>query len=128
MVIELIQVLRNHTDDPRFGQIIGEAIDFVLSSTIERQHPPTEPGQSSKSVADIHAFRKRSGYYVNATVIGLDATIDALSSVDTLVRLGVIETNQGSVAVWLNEHDAPMGVMILMSKSPSTSPRDVRAR
>jgi hypothetical protein len=116
MVNELLQALRTHADDPRFGQIVGQAIDFVSSSTVKREHPPTGPGQSSKSVADLHAFRKRSGYYVRASIQGLDETIAALRSIDALVWLGVIETSRGSVAIWRDKHGTPLGIMIFEAK------------
>ncbi|MDR3471404.1 MAG: hypothetical protein P4M09_06905 [Devosia sp.] len=116
MVNELLQGLRSHADDVRFGRLISQAIDFVSSSTVEREHPPTGSGQSSKSVADLHAFRKRSGYYAKASIQGLDETIDALRSTDALVWLGIIETNRGSVAIWRDEDGAPLGIMIFKTK------------
>lgn len=119
MMSELIERLRSHAADPRFGVLIAEAIDFVsLSSTI-REDTPSGPGQPAESIAKIHAFRKRSGYYAKASIVGLDETIEALSNGgDTPVRLGVIETNRGTVAAWLDARDVPLGLLILKAKTP----------
>jgi hypothetical protein len=68
------------------------------------------------SHVDLHAFRKRSGYYADALIEGLDEAIDALRSTDTLVWLGVIETSRGWVAIWRDEHGTPLGVMIFKAK------------
>jgi len=112
MLNELLGAIKSHTGDPRFGRIVSQAIDFVSSSTVEREHLSSGRGLSSKSVAEIHAFRKRSGYYAKASILGLDETIAALRNTDTLVRMGVIETNRGVVATWLDEHDTLLGVMV----------------
>jgi hypothetical protein len=112
MVSQTIQILEKHIGDPRLGGAIGEAIDFLSSSHIEKEEGPTGSGQSSKSVADLHAFRKRSGYYKANAVRGLDETIESLRSCDTLVRSRVIESSNGYVAIWLDDHELPLGVLI----------------
>jgi hypothetical protein len=115
-VNKLLHSLGSYVDDVRFGRLVGEAIDFVSSSTIEREHTPTGPGQRSKSVADLHAFRQRSGYYAKASIRGLDETIDSLRSTDAFVALAIIETNRGSVALWRDKSGALLGIMIFKGK------------
>ena len=61
----------------------------------------------------MHAFRRQSGYYNLDAVVGLDETIDQLGKCDTIVHLRVAETDNGYVALWLNDQGAPLGVMIL---------------
>jgi hypothetical protein len=113
MVSELLQTLGKHTDDPVLGETISRAIDFVLSSTVERERASNGPGESSRSIADIHAFRKRSGYYAKASIQGLDETIDGLRSKDVPVWFNAIETDRGTVAIWVDGQGLPLGILIL---------------
>lgn len=112
MASETTQLLKKHSDDPRLKQVIGEAIDFLSSSHIEKEEGPTGPGQSSKSIADLHAFRKHSGYYKVDAVSGLDETIESLRNCDALIRSRVIETSNGYVAIWFDDREMPLGVLI----------------
>jgi hypothetical protein len=111
----MIEILQNNIADSRFGPTIDAAIQFVQSAELERRDGPNLLLQSSKTVADLHAFRKRSGYYNEATVLGLDETIGALAARDVAVRLGVMGTSKGYVAIWVDEQDALLGVMVFQS-------------
>jgi len=108
----MIQILKDHADDTRFAPIIAIALNFMHSTRVDRDAEPTMLLQSSNSVAELHAFRKRSGYYKDGAVIGLDETIAALTENDVPVRAGLVETDKGYVATWLDEQDVPLGVMI----------------
>ncbi len=109
---ELLQALESHAADPRLGRVIRQAIDFVTSATIKREHRSTGHGQSSTAVADLHALRKRLGYYAEASTLGLDESIAVLRSADTRVWLAVIETDRGLVALWRSEDGTPLGVIV----------------
>jgi hypothetical protein len=113
----MIQILRDHADDTRFAPIIAIALNLIHSARVERDGEPTMLLQSSRSVAELHAFRKQSGYYKDGAVIGLDETIAALTESDVPVRAGLVETDKGYVATWLDERDSPLGVMIFMANS-----------
>jgi len=112
MVSQAIEILKTHRDDPRFREVIREALDFVSLSQIEEEHGPTGAGQTSDSVAKLQAFRKRSGYYKRGHIAGLDETIESLESYDTTVWDSVVETNEGYITVWSNDRKVPLGVMI----------------
>jgi len=119
----MLQILKQHTEDLRFGSIIAAALKILEFATIERESGPAMLGQSSRSVAELHAFRKRSGYYIEGKAVGLDETIEALASCDVPVRLGVLEIRQGAIAMWLDERDFPLGVIVFTANSTgSTEP------
>ena len=105
-------MLRQTSNTPRLGEVIAEAIDFLSSSEVVREEGPTGLGQPSRSIADLHAFRKRSGYYRANAVKGLDETIQSLAESDALVQSRVVETDEGYIAVWFDDQEVIMGVLI----------------
>ena len=117
MESRIIQILTDHADDTRFAPIIAIALNLIHSARVDRDAEPTMLLQSSKSVAELHAFRKRSGYYKDSAVIRLDDTIAALTENDVPVRAGLVETDKGYVATWLDEQDSLLGVMIFSTNS-----------
>lgn len=108
----MIEILAAHLSDPRFGLVARAAKRFVESTQLIREHKSPSPPQHSKTVADLHAFRKRSGYYNEKAIIGLDETIDGLNSSEVLVHLHVAETTQGYVSLWLSEQNELLGLMV----------------
>jgi hypothetical protein len=112
MASQTIQFLESHADDPRFGRVIEEVLEFIGSSPILHEDCPTPPGVPAQEIADIHAFRKRAGLYKLAAVTGLDETIESLRNCGSLVRGKVIETGRGYVAIFLGEGNALVGAMI----------------
>jgi len=114
----MIQTLRDHADDARFGPVIAVALGLLETAKVDRDPEPTPHLQSSRQISDLHAFRKRSGYYKERFIVGLDETIAALAEKDVPIRAGVVETDQGYIAVWLDERDSPLGVMVISPKSP----------
>lgn len=122
MVNQTLQSLENHANDPLLGSVIREALDFISASRLEREDGPSGSGQSSKSVADLHAFRKRSGYYRPGAITGLDETISSLGHADSLVWSRVIETNKGYIAMWFDGQEKPRGIL-LFKKDDRKSPK-----
>ena len=120
MVNELVSVLKGHIDDPRFGEIVNEAIGIISSSTVKEYSLPKSPSQSAKSVAEIHAFRKRSGYYAKASIVGLETTIAAMSNSNDAVRIGSIVTDTAIVCFWLGEVNNLAGIVIFRLRPPPT--------
>lgn len=116
-MMQMIELLEKYRDDPHFGAVIAEAISFVNSVKILGGHLPEGAGQSSKSLAELHKFRKDSKYYTNDMVSGLEKTIEKLESDDVIVRLGVVETDHGHVALWVNSQDTLLGAMIFRTTS-----------
>jgi hypothetical protein len=112
MKTDLYQTLMSGAADPRLSRIVADAIEFLKRAVITGEHGPSGNGQPANQVSDLHAFRKRSGYYKDGAVVGLDETIESLALAGKNVRLGVIETNQGAVALWLDEHSLIVGLMI----------------
>jgi hypothetical protein len=119
----MIELLYDSIGDRRFGSAIQVAIGLLSSAKLERQSGPNLLLQSSRAVADLHAFRQRSGYYKEGAAVGLDETIEALAAHDVPVRLGVMETSKGYVAMWLDEQDALLGVMVFTSNSKPAEAR-----
>jgi len=112
MVTRAVQLLQKHTDNLALRSVIAEAIGFLSSSRIEREEGPTGSGESSASIADLHAFRKQSGYYKAGAVSGLEETIESLRSRNVDVRSRIVETSDGYVALWFDEQEMPLGVLI----------------
>jgi hypothetical protein len=112
MKTALYQTLLSNIAEPRLSGVIASAINFLRAATITAERGPSGNGQPAKQVSDLHAFRKRSGYYKDGAVVGLDETIESLALAEKNVRLGVIETDRGAVAIWFNEHEVIVGLMI----------------
>lgn len=119
----MIEHLNDNIGDQRFGRVIEVAIELLSSAKLERQSGPNLLLQSSRAVADLHAFRQRSGYYKKGAAVGLDETIEALAAHDVSVRLGVLETSKGDVAMWFDEQDALLGVMVFTLNSKPAEAR-----
>ena len=117
----MLQILRRYSENTRFASVIGVALDILSSANIERETAPNMLLQSSKAVAELHAFRKRSGYYKEGAVAGLDESIASLAERAVPVRAGLIETDQGYIGVWLDEQDCLLGVMVFPITSGSTT-------
>jgi hypothetical protein len=108
----LYQTLISGDHDPRVVTVVAAAVDFLKAATITAERLPRGAGQNAGQCSVLHAFRKRSGYYREGAVIGLDETIESLAAENGNVRLGVFETDHGAVALWLNDQDIVVGVMI----------------
>ena len=113
MQTDILKMLRESSQNPELGPVISRAIAFIESAEVENIRGPNPLDQLSASVADLHAFRRRSGYYRAGAVDGLDETIGSLAVRNVPVGLAVVETRQGAVAVWLDDKDTVLGVMIL---------------
>lgn len=105
------QLLQRGVSDPRFESVSREAMSLLNASLIDRINGPSGPGQSSRSLADLHEFRKKSKYY-KAIVPGLDETISSLKEHDRTVHSRVIELDGSFIAVWLDSQDDLAGIMI----------------
>jgi hypothetical protein len=112
MVNRILQSLESHIGDPLLGSAIRGAIAMLSESQVEREEGPSGSGQSSKSVADLHAFRKRTGYYKAGAVAGLEETITSLGRSDSLVWARVIETSRSYLAMWFDDQDTPLGILV----------------
>jgi hypothetical protein len=110
-----ISVLKDHLSDPTWAALAREALHLIDGSTVKSAHTATQ-GQPSSEVAETHEVRKKIGYYNKKYVLGLDETIAALRSRETEVRLSVVETDQGIVALWLDNQDSPCGITVLKFK------------
>jgi hypothetical protein len=123
---DLIKIIATLLDDPRWGAVAEEALRFIDASPLNSQHSATQ-GQSSTAVAEMYKLRKKIGNIEDGTICGLDETIASLGEQDVEVRLGVIETDRGWVALWLvDDQNYPAGIMILKSKSPADPAASVR--
>ena len=120
MKSDLSQMLLAAVVDTRLSKIVAATVDFLNAVSVTGQNGPDGKGQTGKQVSDLHAFRKRSGYYKRGAVFGLDETIEALALVEENVRLGVIETDRGAVALWLDEHDEIVGVILTTMVAKAT--------
>ena len=114
----ILAILKQGSGDSELGAVTSRAVGFIESAELETERGPAPLNQSSSAVADLHAFRKRSGYYRPGTVDGLDETIKSLAARDVPVRLGVVEARQGAVAVWVDDENSVLGVMILTTQNP----------
>lgn len=108
----MIELLKKRLDDPRLDAIAKEAISFIKSAHQTGGHFPTGPEQSSKALAELQRFRTASGYYKKDHIFGLEESISCLSAHDVPVRLGVVEPDRGHVAVWVDQQQNPLGIMI----------------
>lgn len=112
MKADLYQTLMSDAAEPRLSGVIANARGFLKAASIVGELGPSGSGQPAKEVSDLHAFRKRCGYYKDGAVIGLDETIESLALFEGDVNLGVIETDRGAVALWLDKRGSIVGVMI----------------
>src|SRR5690348_13049617 len=110
---DLRQILAASTEEPSLRAIIAQAINFLDTAEIAGELGPNGTGQSAKQVSDLHAYRRKSGYYKEGAVLGLDETIASLAGAGSPnVHLGIIETRRGGVAIWLDDHGSIVGVLI----------------
>ena len=119
-MIELRQILIVNSAHPRLSGVIADAVDFLKTANITRQSDLKDTG-TAKDVGDLHAFRKRSGYYKEGAVLGLDETIESLASVKGNVRLGVIEADRGIVVIWIDEQDSIVGIFRMHTRGTEFS-------
>ena len=116
----LYQAFASEPYDHLLRAIIVEVLEFLKSVTIMEERGPRGSGQPAKQVSELHAFRRRSNYYKAGAIVGLDETIVSLERMEGNVRLGVIETDHGIVALWLNEQGSISGVMIMKTAGTSS--------
>ena len=109
---DLDKILVENTSNSLFGDVVRGIINFLNSATGRQAHGPSGNGQMSKELSELHAFRKRSGYYKEGVLLGLDETIESLGCCDMLVRTAVFEFDQGLVALWLDDQRMLRGLFL----------------
>jgi hypothetical protein len=117
MVTSLSKNLENYAEDVRFRAIVRAAQHMLELADIDEESVPKGEGQTAQSIADLNAFRKKSGYYANATILGLDESIESLRSFDGHVRLGSIDTRLGMIASWVDDNYSLVALMIFYKKN-----------
>jgi len=119
MIGQTIAILEDNRENAELGETIEEAIRIVSVSSTVTESGPSGPGQPSRTVADLYDFRRRIGYWRQESIVGLDETEKSLREYNSSVCLRVLETNLVVIAIWLDNNDAPIGVIIAAKRGDS---------
>jgi hypothetical protein len=117
MLAGTIEILRSNLDSAMFGTTVDEALHLVLEPNAVSLHGPSGTWQGSQDIAELHDFRRRSGYYQRALLSGLDETIRSLREHETAVSGRVFETDRAFVVVYLDRSNALLGLIIFRNIS-----------
>jgi hypothetical protein len=91
MESQILGLLKAHSNDDDLGRAASAALELLHTAKLIHESGPRGQGQSSRYLADMHAFRKRSGYYKEGAVIGLEETIFLMGRKDIRVHLRALE-------------------------------------
>lgn len=112
MTSDLVELLEANVEHPCLASPIGEALMMLRKSN--RMSQRLSPNFNSSLIpAAIWRNRHRVGNLRAEAFRGIDETVRSLGAADFEVKLGLIETENGLVAIWLrNQQSQVAGVIV----------------